>query len=158
MRNAEPDEEIDQLYPHMVAEVEVKSRKDFENKTHKNCFVATQAVDWLMKNRHRPLPNDQALELAERLRLRGYIRWVGRKTKKIIVSGTRLSSPSLTDRSLSTDTHAYTINHAHARTTGPMSPVQAASAAVAGPPFEDDDSYFVFERKSRAAASSKRSK
>ncbi|ELR11039.1 domain found in dishevelled, egl10, and pleckstrin domain containing protein [Acanthamoeba castellanii str. Neff] len=122
------DDELDQLYPYMVAEIEAKSRKDFENKTHKNCFVATQAVDWLMKNRHRAMTNDQALELAEKLRQKGYIKWVGRKTKKISISGP-MSSPQAV----------------------------AAATAVAGPPFEDDDSYYVFEKKS-TNRSSKRGK
>jgi hypothetical protein len=62
---ADGDDELDQLYPYMVAEIEAKSRKDFENKTHKNCFVATQAVDWLMKNRHRAMTNDQGTTLFE---------------------------------------------------------------------------------------------
>jgi hypothetical protein len=163
----------------MVAEIEVKSRKDFENKTHKNCFVATQAVDWLMKNRHRAMTNDQgtawtapfthtrhapsrsppplpnpemvvaALELAEKLRQKGYIKWVGRKTKKISISGTQALIFSVATGSFSRV----------CRVSGPMSSPQAVAAAtsVAGPPFEDDDSYYVFEKKS-TNRSSKRGK
>jgi hypothetical protein len=90
-----------------------------------------------------------ALELAEKLRQKGYIKWVGRKTKKISISGTQALIFSVATGSFSRV----------CRVSGPMSSPQAVAAAtsVAGPPFEDDDSYYVFEKKS-TNRSSKRGK
>jgi len=81
------DEELEKLFSHMVAEIELKSRKDYENKSHKNCFLSSQLIDWAMKNSHQPMDRAQALELAEKLRQKGYVKWVGRKTKMPAVSG-----------------------------------------------------------------------
>jgi len=91
--------------------------------------------------------NVAALELAEKLRQKGYIKWVGRKTKKISISGT---GHALIFSLVATDSFSHVC-----RVSGPMSSPQAVAAAtsVAGPPFEDDDSYYVFEKKSTNRAS-----
>lgn len=139
---SEEDEELDKVYPHMATEVETKNRKDFENKNHKNCFVASQAIDWLMQNRHQPMTRDQALQFAERLRQKGYIKWVGRKTKKISVSGKHSTGVG------GFEVVALALSYS---CPGPLLSAAAVASAlsVTGPPFEDDDSYYVFERKSK---------
>jgi len=63
------DEELEKLFSHMVAEIELKSRKDYENKSHKNCFLSSQLIDWAMKNSHQPMDRAQGTSFMAASRL-----------------------------------------------------------------------------------------
>lgn len=90
---------VEGIYKRMKQSVPVGTKVCKSNNVYKNCFIASEAVDWLVKNKRsiaaelkgKPLSarkkrascsRQKAQEVAELLRKKGYIRHVQNRTKK----------------------------------------------------------------------------